>query len=93
MKTVVDNLSQLAVEECLIQRLPDILSPTTVAMISDDAVQKIATEGTESMHERSTAKKKLMTLQDALELLGRSQHGSKNSMLCVPHMATVADCV
>lgn len=44
MKMVVDNVAVQAIEACLMTRLPDIISPTSVMEMEDDKVSRIAAE-------------------------------------------------
>ena len=69
MKTVVDNLSVLAVEKCLVEPLPDLLSPQTVVSLDDATVTSIAAETEESKLDRSRASHKLKVLESALIVL------------------------
>jgi hypothetical protein len=69
MKTMVDNFSVLAVEKCLMKRLPDLLSPKTIMTLDDATVTLIAAESEESRFERSRAADKLKVLESALVVL------------------------
>jgi hypothetical protein len=69
MKTLVDDFSVLAVEKCLLKRLPDVLSPKTAGSLDDVTVSQIAAETEESRLERSHATHKLSILEWALVVL------------------------
>jgi hypothetical protein len=69
MKTVVDNFSVLAVEKCLLKRLPNVLSLKTAGSLDDVTVSQIAAESEESGLERSRATQKLNILESALVVL------------------------
>jgi hypothetical protein len=69
MKTLVDDFSVLAVEKCLLRRLPDLLSPNTVIALDDDTISHIAAETEESRLERSRATEKLGVLESTLVVL------------------------
>ena len=71
MKTFVDEVSTLAVELCLVQRLPSILSPEVICSLTDDEVRAIAGESDDIAEERAQATEKLSVLQRALEDLTR----------------------
>ncbi|KAK4124405.1 hypothetical protein N657DRAFT_671389 [Parathielavia appendiculata] len=44
LKTPVDDVSNLAIERCLLQKPPSILSPEIVCDLTDEEVQRIAAE-------------------------------------------------
>jgi hypothetical protein len=69
MKTVVDDLSVLAVEKCLVKGLPDLLSPETIIGLDDATVTRIAAETEESRLERSRVTEKLKVLESTLVVL------------------------
>jgi hypothetical protein len=69
MKTMVDNFSALAVEKCLVKRLPDLLSPKTIMTLDDETVTRIAAEREESKIERARVTDKLKVLESALVVL------------------------
>lgn len=69
MKTLVDDLSVLAVEKGLLKPLPDLLSPQTVISLDDTTVAKIAAETEESRLERLHAEEKLKVLEHSLKVL------------------------
>lgn len=71
LKTVVDSVSTLAVERCLLQKLPSILCPDVVCELTDDMVSLIAAEGPESLAKREHATEKLAVLEDAIVELRR----------------------
>jgi hypothetical protein len=71
LKTLVDAVSTLAVEKCLLQKLPSILSPDIVCELTDDVIESIAAEGPESVAERVQATEKLAVLENALFELNR----------------------
>lgn len=77
MKTFVDDFAVLAVEKCLLQRLPHLLSAQTVMGLDDATVARIAAESEESQLERSLANEKLKILEPTLEVLrGLDRHNS-----------------
>ncbi|KAK3294434.1 P-loop containing nucleoside triphosphate hydrolase protein [Chaetomium fimeti] len=78
LKSLVDSVSTLAVERCLLQKLSAILSPEIVCELTDDAVQRIAAESPESVAERVQAAEKLAVLEDAMfELKRLGMHGTQ----------------
>jgi hypothetical protein len=80
MKTIVDDFSVLAIEKCLVKRLPDLLSPETIVGLDDATISSIAAETEESRLERSRATEKLKVLESTLVVLrslDRHQPASK----------------
>jgi hypothetical protein len=78
LKTLVDAVSTLAVERCLLQKLPSILTPDVVCELSDDVVERIAAESPESTAERVQATEKLAVLEHAMvELKRLGMHGNQ----------------
>ncbi|KAK4148583.1 CDC6, Cdc6-related protein [Chaetomidium leptoderma] len=71
LKTVIDSVSTLAVERCLLQKLPGILNPAVVCELPDDIVSRIAAEGPESVVKREQATEKLAVLEEAMVELRR----------------------
>jgi hypothetical protein len=75
LKKLVDDVSILAVERCLIQKLPDLLSPDVVYVLTDVEVQRIAGESSESAAERVRTTHKLQVLESGMAELQRlKQH-------------------
>jgi len=71
LKTFVDAVSTLTTEQCLVQRLPSILSPEVIYSLTGDKVRAIAGESDEIAEERAQATEKLNVLQKALDDLTR----------------------
>lgn len=75
MKTVVDNISVLAIEKFL-QSLPTIFSPDVVIALNDRTTEIIAGESAVSLQERKRVTEKLDILRLSLETLkGLERHG------------------
>jgi hypothetical protein len=71
LKGLVDSISTLVIERYLLQKLPDILSPETVCDFTDEEVQGIAAESSESAAERARTTEKLEVLETAMVELER----------------------
>ncbi|KAJ4286023.1 hypothetical protein N0V88_008138 [Collariella sp. IMI 366227] len=71
LKTLVDDVSNLAIERSLLQKLPSILSPEIVCDLTDEKVQRIAAESTESAAERALATERLSVLESGMAELKR----------------------
>ncbi|KAI0125683.1 P-loop containing nucleoside triphosphate hydrolase protein [Xylariales sp. AK1849] len=75
LKRVVDDFSDLAIEACLVGKLPALLTPERVFGLSDDEVQTIAAESGETTIERDALMEKFNVLSDGLSELRRlSRH-------------------
>ncbi|ORY57502.1 P-loop containing nucleoside triphosphate hydrolase protein [Pseudomassariella vexata] len=66
LKNVVDNFARLAVEACLVAKIPSLFTPDIVFGLSDEDVQRIATENEDIVFERTTLTEKLEVLTDSL---------------------------
>lgn len=73
-KRVVDDISTLAVEECLIQHLPNLLVPETVFGLDNSVIERICGESKESAAERGNAMAKLCVLETGHRDLSRLNH-------------------
>jgi hypothetical protein len=66
---MVDDFGVLAVEACLIQKLPTLFSPADVIEFDDAVVAILASEDEESSAERARCNEKLKILKDGLNAL------------------------
>ncbi len=71
MKVFVDNVATQAVETCLLARLTDILSPTSILEMDATLITAIAGEPEESQAEREQLTRKLTVLKSGLEICKR----------------------
>jgi hypothetical protein len=71
MKFVVDDFGIHVIEECLLQKLPEIFTPSTVIGLADDIIEQVAAESEESKIERASCEGKLVILDRALSVLRR----------------------
>ena len=69
MKVLVDNFAVLAVENCLLQHLPGILSSEVIMGLSDLTVEAIAAESDDVQKDRSETLIKLKSLEGGLATL------------------------
>ncbi|KAJ9257405.1 hypothetical protein DTO207G8_2159 [Paecilomyces variotii] len=79
LEKFIDDISVLAVERCLIQKLPFLFSPETVSRLQNPNVGKLAGESDESSAERSRLSEKLNALEQGLRSLKvLDKHQSKD---------------
>ncbi|KAK2846368.1 hypothetical protein FQN49_005790 [Arthroderma sp. PD_2] len=71
LKTMVDNFSILAVEACLMNRLPGLFSPETACSLNDSDIQRIAAESQRSAEERVRLTEALSVLDTGYQHLSR----------------------
>lgn len=69
--TFVDNVATLGIELCLLDGLEDLFSAVTVAGMSDEDVNKLASESPEDMLHRRTTEKRLEKLKAGREVCQR----------------------
>ncbi len=69
MKSLVDNVAILAIENVILSRLPTILTSEVVLGLDSAVVAEIACETEESQQERTRTEKKLSSLQEGLNVL------------------------
>jgi hypothetical protein len=69
LKKFVDDFSVLAVESCLVQKLPTLFCPEDVLDIDDTTVATLASEDEESTTERARCNEKLKILEEGLKAL------------------------
>lgn len=71
MKKFVDDVSVLAIEQCLIQKLPSIFSSDVICDLTDEQVGMLAGESADMSIERSHMTEKRKLLQEGLTQLGK----------------------
>ncbi|KAI0165170.1 P-loop containing nucleoside triphosphate hydrolase protein [Hypoxylon sp. FL1284] len=75
LKEVVDDFSKLAIEACLISKLPELFTPEMVYELSEDTVYKITAESSEKADERKFLTEKMEILSSGMtELVRLSTH-------------------
>ncbi|KAL9616956.1 MAG: hypothetical protein Q9160_008226 [Pyrenula sp. 1 TL-2023] len=84
-KKIVDDFSVLAIEECLLTKLPGLLSPEVIMELDDETIESIAAETEDSKTERARATEKLNGLRktlDHLRRLSRHRRGGWSFLAC-----------
>jgi GTPase SAR1 family protein len=69
LETFTDNLISLAVENCLLEGLPNLVSSNTIATMSDADLARYAGESEDTVTRRAHAEQKQRTLQASLDIL------------------------
>jgi hypothetical protein len=73
MENFIDSFSTLAIERCLVARLPTLFSPTPVAGFSDDETRRMSAETAATAAERRRCEAKLRVLEKGMDDLRRLQ--------------------
>lgn len=67
----VDNVEALAVENCLVQSLDEIISARTIVNMDEEELNKFGAESEESQQERRRAEEKIEILKRGLDICNR----------------------
>lgn len=82
LKFVIDDFAIHVIEECLLQKLPEIFTPSVVIALEDSIVESIAAESEDSKVERISCAGKLEILEKALSILRRlDRHNPRDHKL------------
>ncbi|OHF03213.1 dynamin family protein [Colletotrichum orchidophilum] len=76
LRTFTDNLINLALESCLIQELPGILTPKDVNAMDDARLEELAAESEEIRARRTQLQSDIKLLKQGLDQCRRSTHYS-----------------
>ncbi|KAI0849468.1 P-loop containing nucleoside triphosphate hydrolase protein [Daldinia vernicosa] len=71
LKQIIDDFSKLAIEACLISKLPKLFTPEVVYDLSDDTVSTIAAESWETVDKRKFLTDKMNVLSSGMTELQR----------------------
>ncbi|KAH7324698.1 P-loop containing nucleoside triphosphate hydrolase protein [Stachybotrys elegans] len=77
----IDDVSNIAIEGCLISKLPDLLTPNMIFDLDLEEVERLVGESPETAKERSQVREKLSILQDGLRKLQRLTRAKDVSIL------------
>ncbi|KAI3331443.1 hypothetical protein HD806DRAFT_518465 [Xylariaceae sp. AK1471] len=78
LRTFIDNVIVLAIENCLIKDLPTILTTSTVSQMEDDELQRLAAESADIQVERTELQTEYEALKKGLDLC--KSYRARNSM-------------
>ena len=85
LRVFTDNVVTLALENCLISDIPNILSPDRFYDMSEETVKALAAESKEIQKERSELQSQLKRLRQTAHKYGTNQSsGMSDSDLKVP---------
>jgi ribosome biogenesis GTPase A len=66
LRTLTENVINLAVENCLVCDMPDIITPKKVDRMSEDRLKELALESEEVQAEREVLRKQVEILRQGL---------------------------
>ncbi|KAI0521330.1 P-loop containing nucleoside triphosphate hydrolase protein [Xylaria bambusicola] len=80
LRNFTDNVTILAVENCLIKDLPSIFTTSMVSQMEDDMLERLAAESSEMQIERAELEAECETLQKGFDLC-KAYRGRKSTVL------------
>ena len=89
MKRVVDDFSTLAVEQCLVGKLPFLLRPEMIHEMSEEEISQLASETEETTNQRDKCMERLVVLQAGLHELRSLDKHRLSSQSRLSHRITV----
>ncbi|KAJ3568840.1 hypothetical protein NPX13_g6281 [Xylaria arbuscula] len=82
LRNFTDNITILAIENCLVKDIPSIFTTSMVSQMQDDMLERLAAESSEMQVERAELEAECETLQKGLDLCktyrGRNSTGMEN---------------
>jgi hypothetical protein len=89
LKRVVDDFSTLAVEQCLVGRLPFLLRPEMIHEMSEEEIFQLASETQDTTNQREKCMERLVVLQAGLHELRSLDKHRLSSQRKLSHRITV----
>ncbi len=84
LKRVIDDISDLAIEQSLIRKLPSLFPPDKAQGLEDSDIQSLAEESEEAVSDRARLRRKLEVLETGLRDLKRlDKHHALSQGECV----------
>ncbi|OAQ96937.1 hypothetical protein LLEC1_04240 [Akanthomyces lecanii] len=88
LRTFTDNVTNLAIEGCLIHNLPTIFTPVEVGEMSDKRLENLASESASAQSRRAQLTKEIIALQKSLDAYRRLMPRAESRNLCAPSAST-----
>jgi len=89
LKRVVDDFSTLAVEQCLVGRLPFLFRPEVIHEMSEEEISQLASETEDTTNQRDKCMERLTVLQAGLHELRSLDKHRLSSQSKLSHRITI----
>jgi hypothetical protein len=82
MRTFIDNVANLVIEQCLIDSITGILTPKKVLEMSNETLEKLGSESQNTQDYRKTLLNRVETLEEARKIctVNSSKNGSRKCL-------------
>ncbi|KAM3497877.1 hypothetical protein MY10362_008781 [Beauveria mimosiformis] len=88
LRTFTDNVTNLAIEGCLIQNLDTIFTPVQVGGLSNERLEELASESPTAQSRRAQLTKEITALQESLGTCLQRMPRAEPKNLCAPDAST-----
>ncbi|OAA52845.1 Dynamin, GTPase domain protein [Beauveria brongniartii RCEF 3172] len=88
LRTFTDNVTNLAIEGCLIQNLDTIFTPVQVGGLSNERLEELASESPTAQSRRAQLTKEITALQESLGTCLQLMPRAEPKNLCAPDAST-----
>lgn len=72
--TFIENVINLAVENCLIDDIPRILTPTVVSQMTEETLRDLASESDDILSKRTFLQEQVRLLREGLKICQQHRH-------------------